>query len=137
MEVAASGYGGRENHTGSIDGLPNFKEVASSGNLFDQHRRKPLATELLVNTQEVDLGAIEDFAADSQLDRDTGNKGNKFSSSVCRANTHMPLLLPVRRFESPVEECRRVFESEHSFIIFNVVVGEEFIHFGQLTGVSI
>ena len=136
MEVAASSYRCRENHAGSIDSLPNFEEVASSGNLFDQNRCKPLATKLLVNTQKVDLRAIQDFATHPQLDWDTGNEGNEFASSICCADTYMPLFLPVRRFESPVEECRRVFKSEHGFIIFNVVIGEQFINFSQLATVS-
>jgi hypothetical protein len=57
--ISAGAEGGREDDTGSVDRLPDVDKVDTTGHLLDQNRGETLGAQLLVDTEEVDLGGVK------------------------------------------------------------------------------
>ena len=55
MPVPALGHRPREHHPSGVDGLERVLAIDPSGDLSDENRCQPVAPELLMHAQEVDL----------------------------------------------------------------------------------
>jgi hypothetical protein len=65
MEVSACADGFGKDDTGGVESLPDLVEVAASGNLLNEYWRETLASELLVDGEEIDLRAGDNVLADT------------------------------------------------------------------------
>ncbi len=61
MEVAARTDRLRQYYSTGIYGLKDAEDVASSGDLFDEDRGEALLSELFVDAQKIDFGAVKDL----------------------------------------------------------------------------
>lgn len=100
MEVATRGNRCRQKRTNCVHSLESSLDVATSCDFLDQDRRQSFRAELLVDAEEVDLGALEHLVTNSQLDGNTRDECYELARSGC-ADTHVPFLLPPWSLESP------------------------------------
>jgi len=101
MIVPARADRGGQDDTASVDSLVDAIEVAATGDLLDQDRGQALGAQLLVDTEEVNLSHLDSLAADSELRRDAGNRGNQLAR-LRSTHADMPFLLPSRRHQGPI-----------------------------------
>ena len=72
MEVAARTDRFRQHYSGCIDSLEDLEDVASSGDFFDKDRCETFVPKLLMDAQEVDLGAMKDLRSYAEFDWNAG-----------------------------------------------------------------
>ena len=59
MIISACTYWSWDDYAGSVDGLPDARQVDSAGDFFDEDGRETFGSEFLVDTEEIDLGRGE------------------------------------------------------------------------------
>ncbi len=96
--VPAGADGPREHNAARVNGLPRPFQVDPPGDLLDQDGSEPLASQLLVDAEEVDLGTADDVVAHAHLGWDGRDKG---AEGVSTANADVPLFLPPWRQQRP------------------------------------
>lgn len=101
VEVSTGADGLGKDDTSSVKTLPDTVEVAASGNFLDKHWCETLASKLLVDGQEVDLGTSDHVIANTQVNGDGGNESAE-QARLRGAHTNVVLLLPARRHHGPV-----------------------------------
>jgi hypothetical protein len=101
VEVSTSADGLGKDDTGSVETLPDSIKVAASCDFLDEHGSETLASELFVNSKEVDLGAGDYVFTDTKVNGDGGDKSDK-ETRLSGAHTDVVLLLPTRRHHGPV-----------------------------------
>jgi len=79
MEVSTCGDGSGKEIADGVDGLEDALNVAAARYFLDENGRETLGAELLVHTEEVDFGGVEDVLADAEFDWDARDEGDKFS----------------------------------------------------------
>ena len=89
--VPAGAYGPREHNATRVNGLPCPLQVDPAGDFLDQDGSEPLASQFLVDAEEVDLGAVNDVIAHAHLGWDGRDEG---AEGVSAADADVPLFLP-------------------------------------------
>ena len=62
MPVGGISNGGRDSHSGSVNGLPNVAQIDTTRNFLDENGCESLSTKVFVNAQEIDF-SFHDFLA--------------------------------------------------------------------------
>mmetsp|Transcript_43179 Transcript_43179/g.94141 ORF Transcript_43179/g.94141 Transcript_43179/m.94141 type:complete len:237 (-) Transcript_43179:416-1126(-) len=126
--VAALADRARQHHTSSVDRLPDVLLVYPSSDLLDQNWCQALRPQLLVHAEEIDLGHLYHGVIDLNVRGDPGDEADQFASSF-HANPQMPFSKIAWRFQSPPQKCDGVVEAEHTVIVLNVVLAQEYVDF--------
>lgn len=100
MEISTCRDGSGEEVADGVDGLEDALDVTSSCDFFNEDGRETLGTQLLVHTEEVDFGSVEDVFTDAELDGDAGDERNELLGGGS-ADTDVPEFPPARCFECP------------------------------------
>mmetsp|Transcript_849 Transcript_849/g.1504 ORF Transcript_849/g.1504 Transcript_849/m.1504 type:complete len:334 (+) Transcript_849:294-1295(+) len=135
MVIPATRHVSRQHHPGRVHGLEHARVVHPPRDLLDEDRSESLRTELLVHAQEVHLDHVVGFVvhANSGGDaRDEGHEAIRFGGS----DAEVEFCPEAGRGEGPREEVAGVVESEHAFVVLDVVLVEEVVYFGSLGGVG-
>lgn len=102
MEISASAHRSWEHNTSSVKSLVNALEVAATSDLLDEDWCEALGAELLVDTEEVDLGGFEGLLADAQGDGDARDEGDELLGGD-GADADVPVCFPAWGEECPLE----------------------------------
>lgn len=90
----------RQDDTSGVQTLPDLVQVAAAGDLLDQNGSETLASELLVDGEEVDFGAEDYLVADAEVNGDGGDEGDELAG-LRGSDTDMVLFLPAWRHHGP------------------------------------
>lgn len=99
--VAAGADGLGEDDAGGVQALPDLVEVAAAGDFLDEDGGEALAAELLVDGQEVNLGAHDVLVADAQVDGNGGDEGDELAG-LGGADADVVVLFPAGRHHGPI-----------------------------------
>ena len=78
MIVSSSGNRGWNDHSSSVDSLPDIASVDSSSNFFDQNWGESLRSKGFMDTQEVNLCHGDFLSINAHVHWDAGNETEKF-----------------------------------------------------------
>lgn len=124
--VVVSGLGnwGWDNNSSSIDGLPNIFSVNSSSDFLDQHRGKSIVSQLLINTQKVDLSHLSlILLLKMHMNWDPSNESNQFSG-FNKSNSQNPVFVVFWWSQCPSQKCWAIVKSEHIIFILDVILSQ-------------
>lgn len=98
--VAARADGPGEDDAGRVQTLPDLVQVADTGDFLDEDGGQALASELLVDAEEVDFGAGDDLVTDSHAHGDGGDEGDELAG-LGGADADVVVFGPARRHHGP------------------------------------
>jgi len=102
VEVAARADGPGQDDAGRVEALPDALGVADARHLLDEDGGEALAAQLLVDAQEVDLGAHDVVFAHAQAAGDGGDEGDELAR-LRGAHADVVLAFPAGRHHGPSE----------------------------------
>lgn len=103
MPVDSRAEGCRQGGTRSVDSLPDIAHIHTSSDFLDQDGGETMLSELLVHTEEVDLGHNSGLSKSSDVH---WNSTDETIESLLLASTdaNVPLILVARRGQGPSQE---------------------------------
>lgn len=86
-----------------------------------------------MDAEEVDLRAFQRLIPNAQIYWNSRYKGQQFAGCCGGgSDAHMPFLRPAGGFQGPIKERRRVFEAEHGFSVFDIILCQQLVDFLKL-----
>ena len=122
--LPASSHRFRQDHASRVDSLEYSLDVDSPGDLSDEDWGQPLGSQLLVDTEEVNLHHLLLLVVHPDVGGDCGDETDQLVAFT-DSDATVPFLKEPWRFEGPGQELRAVVKPEHVVIVLHVVLVQQ------------
>ena len=109
-----------------VDRLPLVAQIHATCHLTDQDWRQALISQLLVHTEEVDLGHLNSSTIEDHRDGDGCDESAKTATAT---HTDNPFWIEVGRVECPPQELDGVIKAELALSVLHVVICQQGVDF--------